>query len=166
MNSLNGDAFFFATQKFPINEDTKDEDFIGLRLWLGLKSKYDVALIRSEIFKKKQEILNFKLNGNLEVFLKEINNKRHYLLAHSKMNDGQITLFDEDIIQAILIKLPASYNEFIIATRAVEQYTMTFAHFINKIEIEEREMQVQRQPQQEHSANAAWKKKSEKKEKV
>ena len=43
---------------------------------------------------------------------------------------------------------------------------MTFAHFINRIEIEEREMQVQRQPQQEHSANAAWKKKSERKEKV
>ena len=93
MNSLNGDAFAFATQKFLINEDTKDEDFIGLRLWLGLKSRYDIALIRSEIFKKKQEILNCKLNGNLEAFLKEITNKRHYLLAHSKMNDGQITLF-------------------------------------------------------------------------
>ena len=53
MNSLNRDAFAFATQKFPINEDTKDDDFIGLRLWLGLKARYDVALIRSEIFKKK-----------------------------------------------------------------------------------------------------------------
>ncbi len=146
-----GDAFAFATQKYPINEDTKDEDFIGLRLWLGLKAKYDVALIRSEIYKKKQEILNWKLNGNLEVFLKEITNKRHYLLAHSKMTDGQITLFDEDILQSILIKLPASYNAFVITTRAIEAYTMTFSHFINKIEIEEREMQVQRHhPPQQH----------------
>ena len=59
MNSLNGDAFAFATQKYPINEETKDEDFIGLRLWLGLKSKYDVALIRSEIFKKKTRDTQF-----------------------------------------------------------------------------------------------------------
>ena len=63
MNSITGDAFAFATQKFPITENTKDEDFIGLRLWLGLKAKYDVALIRSEIFKKKQEIFNASLNG-------------------------------------------------------------------------------------------------------
>ena len=73
MNSLTGDAFAFAIQKFPITDETKDDDFIGLRLWLGLKSKYDVALIRSEIYKKKQEILNFKLNGNLKTILKEIN---------------------------------------------------------------------------------------------
>ena len=72
MNSLSGDAFSFATQKYPINEETKDEDFIGLRLWLGLKSKYDVALIRSEIFKKKQEIFNASLNGNITNFLKDI----------------------------------------------------------------------------------------------
>ena len=53
MNSLTGDAFAFATQKFPITENTKDEDFIGLRLYIGLKTKYDIALIRSEVFKKK-----------------------------------------------------------------------------------------------------------------
>ena len=47
MNALNGDAFAYATQKYPITDETKDDDFIGLRLWLGLKSKYDVALIRS-----------------------------------------------------------------------------------------------------------------------
>ena len=88
MNSLNGDAFSFATQKYPINEETKDEDFIGLRLWLGLKSKYDVALIRSEIFKKKQEIFNASLNGNITNFLKDITNKRHFLLAHSKFQDA------------------------------------------------------------------------------
>ena len=154
MNALTGDAFAYATQKFPITEHTKDEDFIGLRLYMGLKAKYDVASIRSEIFKKKQEIINFRLNGNMEVFLKEINNKRHYLLAHSKMTDGQITLFDEDVIQAILMKLPASYNAFIIAIRAIEQYSMTFTQFVSKIENEEREMQVQRHhPPQQKTKN-------------
>ena len=58
MNSLTGDAFAYATQKFPISELTKDEDFIGLRLYMGLKAKYDIVLIRSEVFKRKQEILN------------------------------------------------------------------------------------------------------------
>ena len=85
MNSLNGGAFVYATQKYPITDETKDEDFIGLHLWLGLKAKYDIALIRSEIYKKKQEILNFKLIGSLENFLKEINNN------HSKFSEVQTT---------------------------------------------------------------------------
>ena len=122
MNSLTGDAFVFATQKYPITDETKDEDFLGLRLWLGLKAKYDVALIRSEIFKKKQEILNFKSIGSLENFLKEINNKRHFLLAHSKFTDIQTSLLDEDIIQSILTKLPENFNAFIQTARTVEQY--------------------------------------------
>ena len=69
MNSLTGDAFAFATQKFPITETTKDEEFIGLRLYLGIKERYDIALTRSEIFRRKQEIINFQLRGNITNFL-------------------------------------------------------------------------------------------------
>ena len=153
MNSLTGDAFVFAIQKFPITEINKDEDFIGLRLFMGLKAKYDIALIRSEVFQKKQDIFNFQLRGNVTNFLKEITNTRHFLLSHSKMSDGQITLFDEDILQSILAKLSDSYNAFVIATRAVEVYTMTFSEFTNRIENEEREMNVQRNhhPHQEQA---------------
>ena len=53
MNSLIGDVFAFATQKYAIDEATKDVDFMGLRLYMGLKAKYDISLIRSEVFKKK-----------------------------------------------------------------------------------------------------------------
>ena len=80
--------------------------------------------------------------GSLEIFLKEINNKRHFLIAHSKFTEVQITLLDEDIIQSILTKLPENFNAFIQTARAVEQYTMSFSHFMMKIENEEREMQV------------------------
>ena len=65
MNSLTGDAFDYATQKFPISELTKDEDFIGLRLYMGLKAKYDIALIRSEVFKRKMEIFNTPIHRAL-----------------------------------------------------------------------------------------------------
>ena len=99
MNSLNGDAFSFATQKYPINEETKDDDFIGLRLYMGLKAKYDIALIRSEVFKRKQEIFNTPIHGSVVNFLKEINNKLHFLLAHAKFSDGQVSILEEDIIQ-------------------------------------------------------------------
>ena len=104
MNSLTGDAFAFAAQKFPITETNKDEEFIGLRLYLGIKERYDIALTRSEIFRRKQEIINFQLRGNITKFLKEITNKRHFLLAHTKFSDDQIVLFDEDIVQSILMK--------------------------------------------------------------
>ena len=99
MNSLTGDAFAYATQKFPITEHTKDEDFIGLRLYMGLKAKYDIALIRSEVFKRKQEIFNTPIHGSVVNFLKEINNKLHFLLAHAKFSDGQVSILEEDIIQ-------------------------------------------------------------------
>ena len=157
MNSLTGDAFDYATQKFPISELTKDEDFIGLRLYMGLKAKYDIALIRSEVFKRKMEIFNTPIHGNVLNFIKEINNKLHFLLAHAKFSDGQILLLDEDIIQSILAKLPAHYNAFVIEARSVEAYSMTFSQFASRIENEEREMQVQRHhhPHQPHQDQAA-----------
>ena len=39
MNSITGDAFLFATQKYAIDEATKDDDFMELRLYMGLKAK-------------------------------------------------------------------------------------------------------------------------------
>ena len=68
MNSLTGDAFVFATQKFPITKTTKDEEFVGLRLYLGIKERYDIALTRSEIFRRKQEIINFNFVEILQTF--------------------------------------------------------------------------------------------------
>jgi len=68
MNSLTGDAFVFATQKFPITETTKDEEFIGLRLYLGIKERYDIALTRSEIFRKNRKLLIFNFVEILKTF--------------------------------------------------------------------------------------------------
>ena len=136
MNSITGDAFSFATQKFTIDEQTKDEDFMGLRLYIGLKAKYDISLTRSEVFRKKQEIFNYHFNGNITNCLKELTNKRYYLLAHSKLSDRQTVLFDEGIIQSISMKLPASFNAFVIAQRTVEQYTMAFLTFVANIDLQ------------------------------
>ena len=74
MNSITGDAVSFATQKFTIDEQTKDEDFMGLRLYIGLKAKYDISLTRSEVFRKKQD---YHFNGNITHCLKELTNKRY-----------------------------------------------------------------------------------------
>ena len=68
MNSLTEDAFVFATQKFPITETTKDEEFIGLRLYLGIKERYDIALTRSEIFRKNRKLLIFNFVEILQTF--------------------------------------------------------------------------------------------------
>ena len=145
MNSLTGDAFIFATQKFPITETTQDDEFIGLRLYIGIKEKYDIALTRSEIFRRKQEIINYQLRGgNISIFIKELTNKRHFILSHAKFSDGQISLLDEDILQSILTKLPENFSVFTQKLRNFEQYAVPFSTFTLMIEEEDREMQAHR----------------------
>ena len=81
----------------PSTKDTRDDDFLGLKLWLGLTEKFNCPLIRSEIYKKKMEILCLNFSG-VQNFLKLIVTMRHDLVANAKFNDAQITLLDEDII--------------------------------------------------------------------
>ena len=126
-STLIGEAYDFNAQKFPINKDTRDDDFLGLKLWLGLTEKFNCPLIRSEIYKKKMEILCLNFNGNVQNFLKSIVTMRHDLIANAKFNDAQITLLDEDIIQSTLAKLPHQYNAFVLAMRAIQAFTMTVA---------------------------------------
>ena len=59
-STLIGEAYDFNAQKFPINKDTREDDFLGLKLWLGLTEKFNCPLIRSEIYKKKNGNLVFK----------------------------------------------------------------------------------------------------------
>ena len=50
-STLMGEAYDYNAQKFPITKDTRDDDFLGLKLWLGLTEEYNCPLTRSEIFK-------------------------------------------------------------------------------------------------------------------
>jgi len=157
-STLIGEAYDYNSQKFPITKETRDDDFLGLKLWLGLTERFNCPLIRPEIFKKKMEILSFHFNGNIQNFLKSMMTMRHDLIANAKFNDLQITLLDEDIIQAILAKLPHQCNAFVLAMRAIQAYTMSVAQLVEKIGITEREMM----PHQKHQETAAftnWKKK-------
>ena len=101
LNAITLDAFEFAQIKFPINEKTKDDDFIGLRLYTGLKIKYDIPLIRSEIFRLKQEMFKLPCNNGVNAYLAKITKNRFELLAHVRFSEDQITLLDEDLTQAI-----------------------------------------------------------------
>lgn len=151
LNAITLDAFEYAQIKFPISEQTKDEDFIGLRLYMGLKVKYDVPLIRSEIYRIKQEILTISCNGNISAYLAKVTKSRFEFLAHVKFADGQITLLDEDIIQSILAKLPANFNQFVSSMRQIELYAMTVSTLVEKIEIEERAMKQQHYRPHQHA---------------
>ena len=157
-STLIGEAYDYNSQKFPITKETKDDDFLGLKLWLGLTERFNCPLIRPEIFKKKMEILSFYFKGNMQNFLKSMMTMRHDLIANAKFNDVQITLLDEDIIQAILAKLPHQYNAFVLAMRAIQAYTMSVDQLVEKIGITEREM-MPHQKHQETAASTNWIKK-------
>ena len=138
-STLVGEAYDFNAQKFPITKDTRDDDFLGLKLWLGLTEKFNCPLIRSEIFKKKMEILCLHFNG-VGNYIKAVQTMRHELVANAKFNDAQVTLLDEDIIQSMLSKLPNHYNAFVLAMRTINAYTMTVGQLVEKILLAEREM--------------------------
>ena len=138
-STLVGEAFDYNTQKFPITKDTRDDDFLGLKLWLGLTEKFNCPLIRSKIFKKKMEILCLHFNG-VGNYIKAVQTMRHELVANAKFNDAQVTLLDEDIIQSMLSKLPHYYNAFVLAMRTINAYTRTVGQLVEKILLAEREM--------------------------
>ena len=84
---------------------------------------------RNSVDRQLTTLYRLLTHGNIANFLKDVINKGHFLLSHAKFSEEQTKLFDEDVIQSILAKLPVSYNAFVIAQRSVEQYTMTFFQF-------------------------------------
>ena len=113
----------------------------------------------------KMKCLNLKCHGNPKSYIEETQDlrKRLFALAGDTMDKAKTDIFDFDLIQAILLNLPAKFQAFITIFRADPK--MDFEEFTEQILMEERQMK----PNQETTAMAAnvyqekWQKKRKRK---
>ena len=103
LNSIEKEPRQWALLNFPISETPTR--YAGKLLWTAMKKKYELKAIPQEIFILKMRCLNLKCHGNVKGFIQEVqeNRKRLFTLAGDLMDKTKCDIFDNDLIQAILI---------------------------------------------------------------
>ena len=108
----------WALLNHPVTETPTQ--WAGFLLWQSIKKRHDAKAIRQEIFILKLQTLNTKCMGNAKAYIMEIQElrKRLFQMAGGKMCQAKAEIFDQDLIQAVLLNLPGRFQAFITIFRA------------------------------------------------
>ena len=137
ISNLSGEALLFASQRFPIRDDTPVDAHLGFNLYQALKAKFSGRLTEQEIFMLEMKILTAKCEKNVLNFLQFIQTHRFSYISKTTATEAQTLLLDKKIVQVILNGLPKSYQTFVSIQRGLEE-PPTLEALISAVEIEDR----------------------------
>ena len=81
ISNLSGEALLFASQRFPIRDDTPVDAHLGFNLYQALKAKFSGRLTEQEIFMLEMKILTAKCEKNVLNFLQFIQTHRFSFIS-------------------------------------------------------------------------------------
>ena len=139
LSSIDKEPRQWAILNHPITEIPTQ--WAGFLLWNSIKKRYETKAIPQEIFILKLQILNTKCNANAKAYIMDIqeSRKRLFQIAGGEMCQAKAEIFDQDIIQAVLLNLPHRFQAFTTIFRADPKND--FEEFSEQIILEDRQMQ-------------------------
>ncbi len=78
ISNLSGEALLFASQRFPVRDDTAIDAYLGYNLYQALKAKYSGRLTEQEVFMLEMKILNAKCEKKCTVLYTVYSNSPFY----------------------------------------------------------------------------------------
>ena len=108
----------WAILNHPVTE--APTQWAGFLLWQSIKKIYELKAIPQEVHIFKMQALNLKCNSNAKTYIMEVKEmrKRFFQMAGDDMKKEKADIFDEDLIQAILLNLPHRFQAFMTIFRA------------------------------------------------
>ena len=138
ITSISGEALIFASQHFPVKEDTPSDAYLGQKLYQGLKERFAADLKPQEIFNLEMKIFGAKCGEKtVTSYVQYIENARFNFITKTHLDDENTISLDKKIVQLILNGLPKSYQTFTFLQRALEE-PPELQDLIQAIEIQER----------------------------
>ena len=92
--------------------DSLQIQWAGFLLWNALKIRYESKAIPQEIFLAKMKCLNLKCHGNAKGYIQECQENRKKFFVIADLDKTKSDIFDNDLIQSVLLNLPQAFQAF------------------------------------------------------